>query len=304
MSEPRVTIAISTKNRCDELRRALASCRRQSGSVEILVLDDGSTDRTSEMVAREFPEARLLRFENSEGYIRRRNQAAREASAPLLLCLDDDAEIGGNEIATVLEAGFSHDRVGAVAIPYIDVRQDPRTIKQSTPLEGGPYVLSSYVGTAHALRRDVFLALGGYRERFFHQGEEGDYCIRLLDAGYVVVGIQADPILHFESPRRDFERMDVFGRRNDVLFAWCNVPLPYFPIHLAATLFNGIRFGISQRRLQPMVRGLARGCLDAVRVVAPRTPVRTSTYRLSRHLKKMGPLPFAQVIGRLPPMRG
>jgi len=97
--------------------------------------------------------------------------------------------------------------------------------------------------------------------------------------------------------------MDVFGRRNDVLFAWCNVPLPYLPIHMAATFVNGVRFGFAQHRVQPMVRGLVRGCVDAARGVATRTPVSVGTYKLSRHLKKNGPVPIAEVVGRLPPMR-
>ena len=70
---PASTVVITTKNRKDELRTALQSTLRQTVAVEILVFDDGSTDGTSQMVAAEFPQARLHRVEQSLGIIEARN---------------------------------------------------------------------------------------------------------------------------------------------------------------------------------------------------------------------------------------
>jgi hypothetical protein len=42
--------------------------------------------------------------------------------------------------------------------------------------------VASFIGFAHLVRRDVFLALGGYREDFVYLGEEKEFCLRLLDA--------------------------------------------------------------------------------------------------------------------------
>ena len=299
MEQPELSIVISTKNRREDLERALHSCLAQEGPIEIVVIDDGSTDGTAELVRALSASIKLFRFEQSEGYIRRRNFGATVATAPVVLSLDDDAELSGTRIIEVVRRGFPSPRIGAVAIPYVDVRHDPGLVKQQVPASGGPYVFASYVGTAHALRRQLFLSLGGYRESLVHQGEENDYCLRMLDAGYLVCGVEAEPIQHHESPRRDFERVDVYGRRNDVLFAWWNVPMPYLPIHAAGTVLNGIRFGVEQRRLRPMLRGLWRGFTDAGRCGVRRAPVRAGTYRLHRQLRKSGPLPLASIEGRL-----
>lgn len=301
---PELTIAITTRNRSDDLRRALESCMRQTGRLEVLVIDDGSTDGTVDLVRREFPGVRLVRFEESGGCVRRRNEAAALARAPFVLSMDDDAELSGADIVEVARGGFEDPRVGALAIPYVDVRQDPGAVKQGAPAAGGPFVFAGFRGTAHAIRRDVFLALGGYREAILHQGEEMDYCIRLLDAGYVVAGFATDPILHHESPRREFDRIDVLGRRNDVLFAWWNVPMPYLPVHLAATVVNGIRFGVAEGRLEPMLRGIAMGLRDVLALGVPRRAVRARTYRLHRRLKKRGPVPLASIADLLPPSVG
>jgi len=53
MSE--IAVLITTRNRRDELRRALASVRDQTCAAEVIVIDDASTDGTAELVEREFP---------------------------------------------------------------------------------------------------------------------------------------------------------------------------------------------------------------------------------------------------------
>ena len=146
---------------------------------------------------------KLHRFETSQGYILRRNQAAELASAPILISIDDDAAFSTPHTVEQTLADFDHPRIGAVAIPFINVNQD-KTIRQAAPGTTGTHLAAAYIGTAHALRRDLFLRLGGYRGCMVHQGEEIDYCIRMLDAGSVVRLGRADPIHHFESPRRDF----------------------------------------------------------------------------------------------------
>jgi glycosyltransferase involved in cell wall biosynthesis len=294
---PAATILITTRNRKDELAAALASCLTQSAPCETLVIDDGSTDGTAEMVRERFPSVRLKRHETSGGYILRRNEGAELASAPYVFSIDDDAAFPSPHTVAQTVAEFDHPRVGAVAIPFINVNQDD-VVRQRAPDADRVYVTASYIGTAHALRRDVFLRLGGYRPFFVHQGEEGDYCLRMLAAGLVTRLGRADPIHHFESPRRDFTRMDVHGRRNDVLFAWYNVPLPYLLWHLPATVINGLRHGLRCGRPGNQARGLARGFLDAAKTWRDRRPVARAVYRLHRRLRR-GDLPLDAVLPEL-----
>src|SRR5262249_42652174 len=69
LSSRRPSVVISTRNRCDDLRKALASCIRQTIVPEILVMDDGSTDGTAEMVRAEYPAVMLHQSAASRGYI-------------------------------------------------------------------------------------------------------------------------------------------------------------------------------------------------------------------------------------------
>jgi len=300
MPSPSASVFISTKNRLDDLRKAVESALTQTANPEVLVLDDGSTDGTSDAIRKEFPRVKLHRFDQSAGYIVRRNEAAALASAPVIFSIDDDAIFASPRVVEQTLAEFHHPRIGAVAIPFINVKQD-NSVRQAAPDSAQIYLTASYIGTAHALKRDLFLKLGGYRECMVHQGEEADYCIRMLEAGYVVRLGRADPIHHFESPRRDFRRMDLYGRRNDVLFAFWNVPASRMPMHVLATSFNGFKFGFSCGRPLRHAQGVLRGWAAMFTYRKIRKPVSMRTYKLARRLKA-GSVPLAEVENDLPPL--
>jgi GT2 family glycosyltransferase len=271
----------------------------QTADVEVLVIDDGSSDGTPEMVEKEFPEATLHRSERSLGYIAQRNRAAKLASAPVIVSIDDDAELASRTVEQTL-AELDHPRVGAVAIPHVDVSKGPSTVLPLPPDNGRVYATVAYVGTAHALRRDLFLELGGYREGLFHQAEESDLCARMLRAGYVVRLGTAEHILHHESPQRVSERLYLYGRRNDVLFAWHNVPMPYLAGRLAKVTVHGVLIGMRGRRLGAAIRGLAQGYAQGVRDLPGRDPLPRELYRVSRRLRRQLIVPLEEVEAELP----
>ena len=289
-----VTLVITTKNRRDDLRRALCSARQQTAKPRLLVIDDGSTDGTSDMVKAEFPEADLHRFDSSQGLIAQRNRGALLAQTPFVLSMDDDATFPSTRTIEQTLAEFDDPRVGAVAIPFVDVLYGPN-VQQQAPDDQTIYAGDAFRGTAHALRREVFLALNGYREELVHQGEERDFCVRSLGAGFITRLGRADPIHHHESPRRSTARMDFYGRRNDVLFAWHNVPTRALAPHLLGTLANGVRFGLRVRRPFIMLRGLASGLGACLIQRKKRQPLSPSIYRLHRLLRARSAIPLREI---------
>jgi glycosyltransferase involved in cell wall biosynthesis len=288
------TVVITTKNRREDLVRAVASALAQTATPEILVIDDGSTDGTSEMIAGRFPSVRLRRSEQSLGLIAQRSRAARWVKTPILFSMDDDAVFSTPTIVEQTLREFDHPQVGAVAIPFIDVNRGP-TVMQKAPRPNAIFATYSFIGTAHALRRDVFLELGGYRNLLVHQGEEEDYCIRLLNSGRITRCGNADPIYHFESPRRNWSRMDFYGARNKVLYAWHNVPSSQLPMHLSCTTALTLAHTGNPRRFLTRLRGVAAAYgLIASRRIA-RAAVRPEIYRLSRELKRRGAIPLEEI---------
>jgi glycosyltransferase involved in cell wall biosynthesis len=293
------TVIITTRNRKEDLVKSIASALSQTAHPKVLVMDDGSTDGTFDLVLREFPQVKIHRVETSLGLIVQRNRAARLAETPILISIDDDAVFSTPAVVEATVRDFNDSRVGAVGIPVVDVNRSP-DVRNLAPSAAGNYALYDYVGTAHALRRDIFLRLGGYREILVHQSEEEDYCIRMLNAGYITRAGNADPIHHYESPRRSFVRMDYYGARNKVLYAWHNVPFPHLPVHLAATTVMTATFSRKPARFLTRLRGVlgAYGMILSGRT--SRQPVAVNIYKASRRLKKQGPLRLDEIEANLP----
>jgi GT2 family glycosyltransferase len=283
--EELVTVLITTKNRWSELVRALESLRSQDCRHKVIIMDDGSEDGTSEKLQKQFPEVRLYSFKNSEGLIVRRNQGVELAQTPYVLSIDDDCVLTSATIIGEIAAFCIRTSCAAVAWPFVDVRIS-NEIKSVSPT-GDTWLCHSFRGCAFVVNRSNFLEAGGLRSSFFHQGEEEDFCIRLLDKGYPVLLGDGSPIHHFESPRRSWERMDFYGSRNLMLFAFFNVPLAYLPIQMTVSAIKCILYGFKIRRPYHKTRGVIHGFYDGIRLVRKeRKAVSYKTYALYRKLKK------------------
>ncbi len=192
--------AAATVGACVTARAALDYPR-----LEILVVDDGSGDRTA-AVARQAAAAaggdvQVLRTDPG-GPARARNLGARRASGALLFFTDADAVVPADWIAALLP-GFAEPGVGAVGGPTT-----PAAPRASAWARYEQLRLERQHGTApgfvEALRtcnlavsRPVFEACGGFDETFRHaSGEDFDLCRRIRDAGHRILFLPGAPVRH------------------------------------------------------------------------------------------------------------
>ena len=103
-SDYSVSVVIPTYNRRDTLARALDSVFAQTRTpFEVIVVDDGSNDGTSDWVREVYPEVRLLEQEN-QGVSAARNYGIREASGTWLAFLDSDDAWFPEKLASQVQA--------------------------------------------------------------------------------------------------------------------------------------------------------------------------------------------------------
>ncbi|MBD5655943.1 MAG: glycosyltransferase family 2 protein [Candidatus Eremiobacteraeota bacterium] len=101
---PRISVCICTRNRPAELTLALRSLERSSVAIDdIVVSDDGTDDRSRELVSRAFPNVRYVEGPR-RGLCANRNVAAAAANGTHVLFIDDDARLGETFVARALEA--------------------------------------------------------------------------------------------------------------------------------------------------------------------------------------------------------
>jgi glycosyltransferase involved in cell wall biosynthesis len=159
MTDFRASVVITTYNRAGLLPRAIASALDQQWKdTEVLVIDDGSSDSTPE-VMRGFPQLRYVRQANL-GVCAARNRGIREASQPWIIFLDDDDRLLPGAIARIASCvaelpdasryplcQFPRSN-GRVAAPFLIARMDE-------------FLNGSLQGDfAPVIRRDKFLAEG------------------------------------------------------------------------------------------------------------------------------------------------
>jgi GT2 family glycosyltransferase len=293
---PPATVAIVTRNRRDEVRRALTSAMNQTVACELVVVDDASGDGTAEMVADEFPGTRLIRCEQRSGTLAARNRAVHAASAEVVIMLDDDAAFSTPDVVAQTLPEFDEQKVGAVSIPHLDLVDGELEWRVRPGRSGSPEAVSAFVGCSHALRRSAFVAVEGYREWMGNYGEEGELALRMLDRGYVVLLGRSDPIHHFRSSIGRDKSNEMRSRtRNTILNIAMLAPTRVLPeqflLHSAYLLVDVLRTGYPLA----FAGGVREGVVESWRRRSQRKPVSAATFRLSERLRRHEPLPLQSV---------
>jgi glycosyltransferase involved in cell wall biosynthesis len=191
-----MTLVIPTFNRCDMLRRAITSSVNQAGiHLEIIVIDDGSTDATRETVlAFEDRNVRYV-FQSNRGVAAARNLGISLASSEWVAFLDDDDELNpefGNAYGTTLSrlSGVSDTRIGFFWSSIIRIHSSTGSDEQSSM--GGVsnpadtdlrFVTRLALSHGVAIRRVALLEVGLFDESM-KCSEDSDLFLRLLSAGW------------------------------------------------------------------------------------------------------------------------
>lgn len=225
------SIGVTTRNRPASLRACLRSIAAVlGGSLDVLVFDDTSDTPVVEQLSgvEALPPLRVFRDERHRGNIAGRNELMRQAAHDLVLLLDDDTVLlDPNSVRRALEVMERDPEVAAIAFAQAEADGRPWPDAMQAGRGKAACRVTAFVGFAHLLRRPVFMALGGYQERLVFYGEEKEYCLRLMAAGYRVVYLPDALVAHVPDPGgRDARRYTRYVIRNDCLCAFYNDPWP------------------------------------------------------------------------------
>lgn len=192
MSEPLVSVVVSTYNRPDRLERMLDGLRVQTlpaERFEVVVVDNGSTGAATGAVleraaSRPGLQLRSTRHEPTLGPAGGRNSGWRLARAPLVAFTDDDCRPDPGWLAAGLRAHFERP----AAVIQGATRPDPGELADDGPLSRTVLVDSlgpQYEACNIFYPRELLEALGGFDERFgaIPAGEDTDLAWRAIEGG-------------------------------------------------------------------------------------------------------------------------
>jgi len=232
------SVVIPTHNRKEDLRRTCEALEAlRPPPKEIIVCADGCTDGTAEFLRTRHPGIRLLVNEQSRGSIAARDAMIRGAKGDIVVSLDDDSHPAENDFFETLEQIFKNNLRLAVATFPQRSDEFPESLKTSR--FGPPMFAGSYTSSGAAIRRNVFIALGGYPRHFRHAYEEPDFALRAWNAGFEV---RYETVLtirhHYTQAQRNENRTHCFHARNEL---WSVVMRCPFPQLFAVAAFRAVR---------------------------------------------------------------
>jgi N-acetylglucosaminyl-diphospho-decaprenol L-rhamnosyltransferase len=214
---PDLAVVVVNTNGGEEVLTCLRSVYDSTGdaSLEVLVVDNASTDGSPEALEREFPGATLIRNRENRGFAAAVNQGIEASTAPFLFLLNPDARVVAGTLEGLLKVARDHPRAGAIGVltrnpdgsVYPSARRVPglwegflhtflspfwpdnpwtRSYRMADWDRQSERQVDWVSGSSMLLRRAALDQVGTFDEGYFMYVEDMDLCTRLRAAGWEV----------------------------------------------------------------------------------------------------------------------
>lgn len=280
---PDVTIVIPNYNGIAVLRACLNSVLGQKGvTAQIIVVDNGSTDGSQDLVSRSFPTCELLCLDRNYGFSRAVNEGFRRAKSRYVILLNNDTEVEPAFAARLLKTIRRYKKCFSCQACMLQYQNRERldsagdlycTLgwafsrgrgKPADTYPRGGMIFSSCAGAA-IYRRNVVEQLGGFDEAHFVYLEDVDICWRARLAGYENRYEPRARVYHIGSASSGSRHNSFkvgYAAGNSIYLIYKNMPLPQIllnaPFLLAGYLIKYLYF-MKKGFGKDYLRGLKRG---------------------------------------------
>ncbi len=227
-----VSVVIVSYNTSDLLNNCLSSIEAwleaNSHTGEVIVVDNASTDGTSGMIQRRFPDVTLIENRHNAGFAAANNQGIRAASGRHICLLNPDTTVLGDAFGQLADYLDDNPGVGLVGprLMYPDGSVQSSRRRFPTRLTGylESTIIQDYwpdnqvvrryyladrpddqtqtvdwlVGACLMVRREAIESAGLLDERYFMYSEEVEWCYRLKQYGWSIVYLPTAAVVHHE----------------------------------------------------------------------------------------------------------
>jgi len=198
---PRVSVVVCAYNAADTLDDCLTALDHQTyPDYEVLVVNDGSRDRTSE-IARRHPRVRIIDIPNG-GLSAARNVGLGHASGEIVAYTDADTRADRDWLTYLVQPFLTSDVVGSGG-PNVIPSDDSPIAQCIARAPGGPThvllndrIAEHVPGCNMAFRRAALLAIGGFNPIYLRAGDDVDVCWRLQARGWKIGFASAALVWH------------------------------------------------------------------------------------------------------------
>ncbi|WP_418606942.1 glycosyltransferase family 2 protein [Georgenia sp. SUBG003] len=204
VEDPRVTVVVASRDRREELLASLARHR-----APVIYVDNASTDGSADAVREAHPRVEIVRLRRNAGAFAR-TIGVRRARTPFVAFADDDSWWAPGSLAAGADALAGYPHLGLVNARILvgpQERTDPVCeLMARSPLPAAPGLpgvpILGFVACAAMVRREAFLAVGGFDPVVRFPGEEERVALDLTAAGWALSYLDDVVVHHHPSPVR------------------------------------------------------------------------------------------------------
>ncbi len=245
--DPRIGVVVLTYNRVDEVTRTVEQMLALPERPPIVVVDNGSADGTADTLQRRFPAVEVIHLPENIGAAAR-NIGVQRCGRPYVVLCDDDTWWEPGSLRHAADLLDAHPSVAVVTGKVLigeSERVDPTCLLMAgSPLPQPPGLGASailgFLAGASMVRRQAFLAAGGFEPRLVLGGEEELLALDLARAGWTLAYLADAVVHHHPSPRRDAESRRWLLARNGLWVAWLRRPIRTALAKTAAMVRRGM----------------------------------------------------------------
>lgn len=252
MSSPLVSIVMLAWNRKDDVFESLKNIEKITYKpIEMIVVDNGSTDGTQEMLEEHFPEVQLIRMYKNVG-IEAYNIGFENAKGEYIVILDDDSFPAQDAIEKMVERFEADVELGVVAFDirnfysYDEIKNEQ--IETKSAIAKSNQYIQSFTGAGAGVRRELFKKIGYYPEEFFLYMNEMDCALRIWDEGCRIEFFADIVAYHKYSPmNRASWRAPFYYTRNSFWLVWKNYPTDLAIKETMKLVYNCFYYSLEQK---------------------------------------------------------
>jgi N-acetylglucosaminyl-diphospho-decaprenol L-rhamnosyltransferase len=231
--DDRLTIVVISRNRREDLLRSLAVHAALPERPRVVFVDNASTDRSPDAVREAFPDVDVVELPRNLGGAARNVAVRDRVETPYVAFCDDDSWWEPGALAAAADLLDAHPRLAVVQGHILvgpEDRDDAICAEMArSPLPAAPgqpgHPLLSFVACAVVVRREAFLAVGGFHGRFSVGGEEELLGFDLAAEGWWMSYVPELVAHHHASPNRNRDMRRAIGIRNTIWTTWLRRPL-------------------------------------------------------------------------------
>jgi GT2 family glycosyltransferase len=228
---PLVSIIILNWNGLDVLEPCLKAVTKTIEGIdyEIIVYDNGSSEKGVHEVVANFPKVKLYKSNINYGFAGGNNRAAKNASGKYIVFLNNDTLPQAGWLSAMTALAERDSAIGLIGakimndngtIQYAGAYFDPSINSYAGPFRAYPknYPPAQitrdceiYIACAVLIKNSLFNQIDGFDERYFQGYEDADICLKIREAGYRVVYCPEAEVIHFAETST--KRLDIKLRR-------------------------------------------------------------------------------------------